>query len=720
MTLELADRSITSLVGIAEDVYVKVGSFHFPADFVVVDFDADPRVPLILGRSFLKTGKALIDMFEGELTLRVGKEAITLNLDQTSRYSANYNDMTAKRIDVIDVALEAYSDSDYAGSHGDRKSTTGRCQFLGQRLISWQCKKQTVVAISSTKAEYVAVASCCGQVSNAASCTGTPACSYSFMLMDLVPAFSCIIPTGIVHADGPVHYSYWLLLVYVDEFVPTGHIPAAATTIPAGNSMDAAVHAAAAPLSFIPTAADKGKAPMVDDSLPADLLFEQEYLNWDGPYMPLLAPMLVVPAAEDGADAVAAGAATAHDVLPPSVPLTHSSSSILRPFSALYPSPIREPSPVREPTPEVGPATSTRPPNLTRHTSVHEDIIEGGGDFVSSPKSNEAPQTPTAIAVGGAEDSAALTALFLMLDRCINRVTYLENKFGTTKKVLGGAVLKLVTKVKRLEGLLQQRKRRLVLFDSEGDDATPTEKDIYLEALYTLASMSLGGDSTDKADGHDAVVVPADATMPFRRRRLRKPFSKAPMVDDSLPADLLFEQEYVLKNLHDSQLRPKPTLDAPSAKRANPEVPQVHAVSSQVPASVLAASTFAADASVFAATTPEVPAAESRPTDTPIASAHGSVEHSVAASTQSSSRRRHKHMAKKRFTPIVDMADAALIKFDSNSGSDDDPLPYTPYAGWKMVPSPLGSVHAYHDMAGHTKLFTTLHELLHIVEKTDL
>nr|GEW53611.1 reverse transcriptase domain-containing protein [Tanacetum cinerariifolium] len=109
MTLELADRSITSPVGIAEDVYVKVSSFYFLANFVVVDFDADPRVPLILGPSFLKTGKALIDVFEGELTLRVGKEAITFNLDQTSRYSANYNDMTAKRIDVIDMASEEYS-----------------------------------------------------------------------------------------------------------------------------------------------------------------------------------------------------------------------------------------------------------------------------------------------------------------------------------------------------------------------------------------------------------------------------------------------------------------------------------------------------------------------------------------------------------------------------------------------------------------------------------
>nr|GFB11779.1 hypothetical protein [Tanacetum cinerariifolium] len=94
---------------VAEDVYVKVGKFHFPTDFVVVDFDADPRVPLILGRSFLKTERALIDVFEGELTLRVVKEAITFNLDQTSRYSTNYNDMRAKQIDGIDIACEEYS-----------------------------------------------------------------------------------------------------------------------------------------------------------------------------------------------------------------------------------------------------------------------------------------------------------------------------------------------------------------------------------------------------------------------------------------------------------------------------------------------------------------------------------------------------------------------------------------------------------------------------------
>nr|GEY75499.1 DNA-directed DNA polymerase [Tanacetum cinerariifolium] len=109
MTLELADRSISLPVGVAEDVFVKVGTFHFPVDFVVVDFDADPRVLLILERSFLKTGRALIDVYAGELTLRVGNKAITFNLDQTSRYSANYDAMSVNRIDLIDVACEEYS-----------------------------------------------------------------------------------------------------------------------------------------------------------------------------------------------------------------------------------------------------------------------------------------------------------------------------------------------------------------------------------------------------------------------------------------------------------------------------------------------------------------------------------------------------------------------------------------------------------------------------------
>ncbi|GJX29669.1 reverse transcriptase domain-containing protein [Tanacetum coccineum] len=107
-TLELADRSITYPKGLAEDVFVKVGKFHFPTDFVVVDFEADPRVPLILGRSFLRTGHALIDVYGEEITLRVDNEAVTFNLDQTTRYSST-NDKSVNRIDIIDAVCEEYA-----------------------------------------------------------------------------------------------------------------------------------------------------------------------------------------------------------------------------------------------------------------------------------------------------------------------------------------------------------------------------------------------------------------------------------------------------------------------------------------------------------------------------------------------------------------------------------------------------------------------------------
>nr|GEU96317.1 reverse transcriptase domain-containing protein [Tanacetum cinerariifolium] len=106
MTLELADGSITHPKGVAEDVFVKVGKFHFSTDFVVVDFEADPRVPLILGRSFLRTGRALIDVYGEEITLRVNAEAVTFNLNQTTRYSSTYDDLSVNRIDIIDVARE--------------------------------------------------------------------------------------------------------------------------------------------------------------------------------------------------------------------------------------------------------------------------------------------------------------------------------------------------------------------------------------------------------------------------------------------------------------------------------------------------------------------------------------------------------------------------------------------------------------------------------------
>ncbi|GJY75895.1 reverse transcriptase domain-containing protein, partial [Tanacetum coccineum] len=142
MTLELANRSTTHPKGLAEDVYVKVGKFYFPTDFVVVDFEADPRVPLILGRSFLRTGRALIDVYGEEITLRVDNEAITFNLDQTTRYSST-NDKSVNRIDIIDVVCEEYApkllgfNNDSSGGNPTPTSEPFTFEFILEEIKSY-------------------------------------------------------------------------------------------------------------------------------------------------------------------------------------------------------------------------------------------------------------------------------------------------------------------------------------------------------------------------------------------------------------------------------------------------------------------------------------------------------------------------------------------------------------------------------------------------------
>nr|GEX14513.1 hypothetical protein [Tanacetum cinerariifolium] len=127
--------------------------------------------------------------------------------------------------------LEAYNDSDYAGSYGDRKSTTGGCQFLGRRLISWLCKKQTVVVTSSTEAEYVAAASCCSQSTLGCSIPRMTAVSCGCLLYAVQ-----IIGRSLILLVVPVFLL--VVLVPADGWVPTGSctIPTGSGTIPTSSS----------------------------------------------------------------------------------------------------------------------------------------------------------------------------------------------------------------------------------------------------------------------------------------------------------------------------------------------------------------------------------------------------------------------------------------------------------------------------------------------------
>nr|GFA74542.1 hypothetical protein [Tanacetum cinerariifolium] len=108
MVLELADRTISKPTGVAENVFVKVSKFYFPADFIILDFVADPRVPLILGRPFLSTAHALIDVYEGEITLRHDDQSLTLKYGDTP--SISYNNLESlNKVDLIDATCEEYS-----------------------------------------------------------------------------------------------------------------------------------------------------------------------------------------------------------------------------------------------------------------------------------------------------------------------------------------------------------------------------------------------------------------------------------------------------------------------------------------------------------------------------------------------------------------------------------------------------------------------------------
>nr|GEU83702.1 reverse transcriptase domain-containing protein [Tanacetum cinerariifolium] len=109
MTLELANRAICTPDGIARDVFVPVGKFTFPADFVVVDYESDPRVPLILGRPFLRTARALIDVHGKEMILCDEDERLTLNMKHdTASYSNHPHRESANLINIFNVSSEDY------------------------------------------------------------------------------------------------------------------------------------------------------------------------------------------------------------------------------------------------------------------------------------------------------------------------------------------------------------------------------------------------------------------------------------------------------------------------------------------------------------------------------------------------------------------------------------------------------------------------------------
>nr|GEX53508.1 reverse transcriptase domain-containing protein [Tanacetum cinerariifolium] len=124
MTLELPNRDICTPAGIARDVFVSVGKFTFPADFVIVDYESDLRVPLILGRPFLRTTHVLIDVHREEMILRDGDERLTLNMrHDTSSYSNQPQKESINMINIYDDSCKDYLEYLFATNHQSRNPT---------------------------------------------------------------------------------------------------------------------------------------------------------------------------------------------------------------------------------------------------------------------------------------------------------------------------------------------------------------------------------------------------------------------------------------------------------------------------------------------------------------------------------------------------------------------------------------------------------------------
>lgn len=105
MVIHFANKTMTFPIGICEDLLVKVDQFVFPANFIVLDMEEDEQVPIILGRPFLSTARALVDIKESNLTLRVREEAVTFGVNRAIKHSRTSDDTTFF-IDVLDELFE--------------------------------------------------------------------------------------------------------------------------------------------------------------------------------------------------------------------------------------------------------------------------------------------------------------------------------------------------------------------------------------------------------------------------------------------------------------------------------------------------------------------------------------------------------------------------------------------------------------------------------------
>ncbi|GJX34538.1 reverse transcriptase domain-containing protein [Tanacetum coccineum] len=152
MTLKLANQDICTPKGIARDVFVLVGKFTFPADFVIVDYESDPRVPPILGRPFLQTARALIGVYEEEMILHDGDERLTLNMrNDTSSYSNESHKESINMIDIYNVLSEEYLEDLFSTHLSGNPTFSSHTDLTSPEVIDPESGNPTLILEPVTK-----------------------------------------------------------------------------------------------------------------------------------------------------------------------------------------------------------------------------------------------------------------------------------------------------------------------------------------------------------------------------------------------------------------------------------------------------------------------------------------------------------------------------------------------------------------------------------------
>ncbi|GJS90787.1 putative ribonuclease H-like domain-containing protein [Tanacetum coccineum] len=398
----------------------------------------------------METNKALVKDEEAE--------DVDVHLYRSMIGSLMY--LTASRPDIMFAVcacardspfdLEAFSDSDYAGASLDRKSTTGGCQFLGKRLISWQCKKQTIVANSTTEAEYVAAANCCGQVL----WIQNQMLDYGFNFMNTKiyidnESTICIVKNPVFHSKTKhieirhhfIRDSYEKKLIQVIKIHTDQNVADLLTKAFDVSRVktakdkhieflvgDEAVHKelgdrmerAATTASSLEAEQDSGSGPRCQDTILGDV--DAQTRGYSGEDIPLFSSMITAP-----------------DTSPSIITSSPSLSPQHTPVGALSPLPP--------------PITETSPPAKESAPIPHESPLQ------------------SVHSLGRDEGSMSLNELMDLVTQLTDKVGSLENELKNTKKVYETAISKLVKRVKKLEKQVKIRKasRRTKIVLSEDD-----------------------------------------------------------------------------------------------------------------------------------------------------------------------------------------------------------------------------------------------------------